>query len=69
MVIERYVRWLVVKERKEYFGHLPNSHIDALMQLSPSLLPVARANHFTILDELESPQGRLTEAVVKLAQG
>jgi hypothetical protein len=43
MVIERYVRWLVVKERKEYFGQLPDSHINALMQLSPSFLPVARA--------------------------
>ena len=43
MVIERYVRWLIVKKNKEYFGQLPNSHIDALMQLSPSLLPVARA--------------------------
>ena len=43
MVIERYVRWLIVKKNKDYFGQLPNSHIDALMQLSPSLLPVARA--------------------------
>ena len=43
MVIERYVRWLIVKEYKQYFGQLPNSHIDALMQLSPSSMPVARA--------------------------
>jgi hypothetical protein len=34
---------LIVKKHKEYFGQLPNSHIDALMQLSPSFLPVARA--------------------------
>ena len=43
MVIERRVRWLVVTMHKEYFGQLPKSHIDALMQLSPSSLPVARA--------------------------
>ena len=43
MMIERYVRWLIVKEKKEYFGQLPSSHVDAFMQLSPSLLPVARA--------------------------
>ncbi len=43
MVIERYVRWLVVKEFKQYYGQLPHSHIDALMQLSPSSMPVARA--------------------------
>jgi hypothetical protein len=43
MLIERYVRWLVVTKQKEYFGQLPPSHIDAFMQLSPSFLPVARA--------------------------
>jgi hypothetical protein len=43
MVIERYVRWWVVKEHKRYFGQLPDSHVNALMQLSSSLLPVARA--------------------------
>ena len=43
MMIERYVRWLIVTEKKEYFGQLPRSHVDAFMQLSPSLLPVARA--------------------------
>src|SRR5262249_40588385 len=43
MVIERHVRWLVVTKQKEYFGQLPKAHIDALMQLSPSFLPVVRA--------------------------
>jgi hypothetical protein len=43
MLIERYVHWLVVTKQKEYFGQLPPSHIEALMQLSPSFLPVARA--------------------------
>src|SRR5262249_38606494 len=41
--IERYVRWLVVKKDKEYYGQLPDAHITASMQLSPSHLPVARA--------------------------
>jgi hypothetical protein len=43
MLIERYVRWLVVTKYKEYFGQLPKSHVDALMHLSPSFLPIARA--------------------------
>jgi hypothetical protein len=43
MVIERYIRWLVITKYKEYFGQLPKAHTDALMQLSPSFLPVARA--------------------------
>lgn len=32
------------------------------------LLPVARANHFTMLDELQHPQGVLTRAALSLAQ-
>jgi len=36
-------------------------------KLPSELLPLENHDHFTILDELESPQGRLTEAVVKLA--
>ena len=32
------------------------------------LLPVARANHFTILDELRRPAGRLTSLVCGLIE-
>ena len=41
--IERYVRWLVEKDKKSYFGALPRPYIDALMQFSPSAIPVVRA--------------------------
>lgn len=34
--------------------------------LAGHLLPVDGANHFTILEELASPQGRLTQALLKL---
>ena len=43
MLIERYVRWIVEKEKASYFGALPRPYIDALMQFSPSAIPVARA--------------------------
>ena len=36
--------------------------------LPSELLPLEGHDHFTILDELENPRGRLAEAVVKLAQ-
>ena len=40
----RALRPLVVTTKyKQYFGQLPKAHIDALMQLSPSFLPVVRA--------------------------
>jgi hypothetical protein len=43
LLIERYVRWLVVKKKAQYFGALPRPFVDALMQLSPSVIPIARA--------------------------
>ena len=43
MLIERYVGWLVEKDKKSYFGALPRPYIDALMQFSPSAIPVVRA--------------------------
>ena len=43
MLVERYVRWTVEKEKKQYFGALARPFLDALMQLSPSAIPVARA--------------------------
>ena len=43
LLIERYVRWLVEKEETSYFGALPRPFIDALMQFSPSAIPVVRA--------------------------
>ena len=43
MLLERYVRWSVVKGKASYFGALPRPFVDALMQFSPSAIPVARA--------------------------
>jgi hypothetical protein len=43
MLVERYVRWSVVKSKKSYFGALPRPYIDGLMQHSPSSIPVVRA--------------------------
>jgi hypothetical protein len=43
MLVERYVRWTVEKEDRQYFGALARPYLDALMQLSPSAIPVARA--------------------------
>ena len=39
MLIERYVRWTVEKEKSRYFGALPRPFVDALMQFSPSTVP------------------------------
>jgi hypothetical protein len=43
LLIERYIHWIVHKKDGTYFGALPRPFIDALMQLSPSAMPVARA--------------------------
>lgn len=43
LLIERYVRWSVQKRDARYFGALPRPFVDALMQLSPSAVPIARA--------------------------
>jgi hypothetical protein len=42
-LIERHVRWKVDQRTGCYFGALPRAHIDALMQFSPSAIPVVRA--------------------------
>lgn len=39
----------------------------AAAHLPGELLPIVRADHFTILDELRAPQGSLTRAVLALA--
>ena len=43
MLVERYVRWSVEKQNRQYFGALPRSYLHALMELSPSAIPVVRA--------------------------
>ena len=43
LLVERKVRWLVETPKKSYFGALPRPYVDALMQSSPSSIPVVRA--------------------------
>jgi hypothetical protein len=43
MLVERYVRWIVTKRNKHYFGALPGPFVDGLMQFSPSSIPIVRA--------------------------
>jgi hypothetical protein len=43
LLVERYVRFLVETDKKSYFAALPRPYIDALMQFSPSAIPVVRA--------------------------
>jgi hypothetical protein len=60
MLIERYVRWIVVKKETSYDGSLPRPYIDALMQLRPSSIPEVRAINTA---PLISMSGRVIEGV------
>jgi hypothetical protein len=50
-----------VRDSREYHAYRARSH------LSGPLIPIARANHFTILEELRSPKGLLTGAAMTVA--
>ena len=43
MLVERYVGFVVEKKNTSYFGALPGPFVTALMQFSPSGIPVVRA--------------------------
>ena len=43
LLVERYVRWFAQKRTTSYYAALPRPFVDALMQFSPSALPIARA--------------------------
>lgn len=43
LLLEGYVRWIVYTDKKTYFGALPASHINALVEYPRSAIPVARA--------------------------
>jgi hypothetical protein len=43
LLLERYVRWSVQSATSFYFGALPRPHVDALMEFSPSSIPIVRA--------------------------
>jgi hypothetical protein len=52
ILVEQYFQLTVVKERKTYFGALPKPFVDALMQLSTSIIPKVRAINATPLVSL-----------------
>jgi arylformamidase len=52
----------LVRDSREYHAHRAQSHLPG------SLIPIPKANHFTILEELRSPTGALTRTVVRLIE-
>ena len=52
----------LVRDSREYHAHRARSHLPG------SLIPIPKANHFTILGELRSPNGALTRTVVRLIE-
>jgi arylformamidase len=51
-----------VRNSREYHAFRARSHLPG------PLIPVIKANHFTILEELRSPKGLLTRAAISLAE-
>ncbi len=51
----------MVASSRDYHAYRAGAH------LAGDLIPVAHANHFTIIDELRQPDGSLTRAVLNLA--
>ena len=52
----------LVRNSREYHAHRGRSHLPG------PLIPVVKANHFTILEELRTPMGLLTRAAMSLAE-
>jgi hypothetical protein len=52
----------LVRNSREYHAHRAQSHCPG------QLIPVPYANHFTIVEELRSPNGILTRAVMRLME-
>lgn len=52
----------LVRNSREYHAHRAQSHCPG------QLIPVPNANHFTILEEIRSPNGILTRAVMRLME-
>jgi arylformamidase len=52
----------LVRNSREYHAHRARSHLPG------PLIPVVKANHFTILEELRTPNGLLTRAAMNLAE-
>ena len=52
----------MIGSSRDFHAYRAQSH------LTGSLIPVVRANHFTILDELRAPNSVLTRAVLQLKE-
>jgi acetyl esterase/lipase len=52
----------LVRESRDYHAHRAQSHLPG------PLIPIPNANHFTIMDEIRSPNGALTRAVMRLME-
>jgi pimeloyl-ACP methyl ester carboxylesterase len=50
----------LVRDSRQYHAHRSRSHHPG------QLIPIPKANHYTILDELRSPSGILTRTAVRL---
>jgi arylformamidase len=52
----------LVRDSREYHAHRARSHLPG------PLIPVPSANHYTIMEELRSPEGVLTRTVMRLVE-
>jgi arylformamidase len=52
----------LIRNSRDYHAHRAQSHCPG------QLIPVPNANHFTIVEELRSPNGLLTRAVMRLVE-
>ena len=52
----------MIGSSRDFHAYRSQSHLPG------PLIPIVKTNHFTVLDELRSPNGSLTRAVVRLAE-
>jgi hypothetical protein len=52
----------MIASSRDYHGYRSQGHVPG------DLIPIANANHFTILDELRQPNSTLTRAVIAMAE-
>ncbi len=52
----------MIASSRDYHAYRSQAHLPG------DLIPVAKANHFTILDELRLPDSNLTRAVLQMAE-
>ena len=52
----------MIASSRDYHAYRSQGHVPG------DLIPIANANHFTILDELRQPNSTLTRAVIAMAQ-